>query len=403
MSKTKYEIVLFQPYIRAFVLNLGKNLKHFTFRHITKIATSRGSSANLPPFSQEIKRTKLNWRNRLRRFLGIPNVRIRLNREGDLLMTYGCFLITPMPYCVYIETGLTVFNYDVGIVKNPIARWLVGFLATRSNCKKLIFISQTAKKSFFASTHYSPALRKRLEDKSVVIYPMPITRHGGFKPKKFTGSLKLLFPGQFYIKGGMEIAKAYQRLRKNYPNVSLTIITAVQMLRPKDVKYLQSLPGLTLHDAKLNEQQMIDIYSTHDLFLLPTYREGFGLVLIEALAYGLPVIITDQYATTEMARDGINGFIYPNHPLKDYDPATHAMIGRFYNPADFYAELFRLQKTGQMKPIENFIEQSVEKFLDDPKLLEKFSRNSIALYKERFDIDKISAQLDAVFLKAVKP
>jgi glycosyltransferase involved in cell wall biosynthesis len=152
----------------------------------------------------------------------------------------------------------------------------------------------------------------------------------------------------------------------------------------------------------LNEQQMIDIYQSHDVFILPTFRDGFGLVLIEALAYGMPLIITNQYATGEMAIDGHNGFIYPNHPLKDYDPKTYRLLGMYYNPKDFYSALFKLQKKGEMKPIEYFIYSSMEKFILNPNLIEEFSKNSLELYNKKFHHQIISDKIESVFLEAIK-
>lgn len=399
----KYEVVLFQPYIRPFVLNLGKNLHSFTFKRIAPAKMGRGSSVGLPSFEKEFQRHKQRPDTILRRILGIPNIRVRFGGEGDLLFTYGSLVIGNKPYATYIETGLALYGYDIGIAKNRLAQLLVGFLATRPSCLQLIFLSEAARKSFFTSVTYPAYFRRKLEAKSTVIYPVPITPPAHPRIRKNGKTLKLFFPGTFYIKGGLEIAHAYERLRQRYgERVELTIVTALHMIRPEDRSYLESLPGLNLKDAKLNEQEMIQAYQDHDLFLLPTFREGFGLVLIEALAYGLPVLITDQYATGEMAKDGWNGFVYPNHPLKDYDSTTFKMYGKYSQPRDFYAALFALQASGGLRPVEDFLVTSVEKFLNNPKLLEEFSKNSLALYKEKFDPRKSSAELEQIFLRGVK-
>lgn len=50
---------------------------------------------------------------------------------------------------------------------------------------------------------------------------------------------------------------------------------------------------------------------TADALVLPSYREGFGLVAIEARAAGLPVILSDFPASTEVIEDGIQGIIVP--------------------------------------------------------------------------------------------
>jgi glycosyltransferase involved in cell wall biosynthesis len=77
-------------------------------------------------------------------------------------------------------------------------------------------------------------------------------------------------------------------------------------------------------DATLNEQQMNVIYDSHDIFLFPTYRDGFGLVLVEAISWECLLLETDQYATTEVALANYNAFIYPTHLMKDYDPKTYS-------------------------------------------------------------------------------
>ena len=402
MSGKKFEVVLFQPYIRKFVLNFGQQLKQFTFCNIANTSIAGGGYHTLPTFENELLRVKTHWKNRLRRLLGIPNIRPYFRKRGDLLFTYGCLLLTHKPYCTYIETGLALYNYDLGIAKNPIAKWLIIFLATRKNCKKLIFVSEASKKSFFSSVNYPKKIKDTLERKSTVVYPIPLEKPESVSTKHFKGDLKLLFPGTFYMKGGMEVVRAYEKLRQTHDNVSLTVITAVHMLKKEDVEYIRALPGLILQDANLNGEQMADMYSSHDILLLPTYREGFGLVLIEALSYGMPLVITDQYATKEMAVEGYNGFIYPNHPLKDYDPETYEMLGKYYNPRDFYKDLFTLQHSGQLKSVENFLIASIEQFLENKSLLEEYSRNSLALYDKKFRQDKLSDEIEAVFSEALR-
>jgi glycosyltransferase involved in cell wall biosynthesis len=398
--KKKYVIILLQPSLRKFVLNFGNKLKNFVFKNIIPPQTGGGYN-KLPNFEQEIKRYKTHYVNRLRRFLGIPNIRPYFKKEGDLLFTYACLMLTTKPYCTYIETGLALYNYDLAIAKNPIANFLVSFFASRSNCKKLIFVSEASRKSFYSTINYSEKVRKKMEEKSIVIYPIPIEKQIA-QVKKFNYKVKFLFAGTFYIKGGMELVKAYEMLSKRYSDITLTIITAIHMLKKEDTTYIQSLPNINLLDAKLNEQEMIEIYQSHDIFLLPTFRDGFGLVLIEALAYGMPLIITDQYATSEMAIQDYNGFIYPNHPLKDYDPDTYKLFGRYYNPRDFYSALFKFQQEGKMKPVEDFIYNSMEKFILNPALIEEFSKNSLELYNKKFHYQLISDKIESIFLDAIK-
>ncbi len=401
MEQQKFEVILFQPFLRKFVLNFGKHLKRFTFCNIANPPMIGGSYHKLPNFEKEVLRTKTNWKSRFRRIFGIPNVRPYLRKRGDILFTYGCLVLTNKPYCTYIETGIALYNYDLKIAKNPIARCIVTILATRSNCKKLIFVSEASRKSFFSSVNYGKKTQDILMNKSVVVYPLPLENPKNISPKTFNGTLKLLFPGTFYMKGGMEVVKAYEKLKQSHPNITLTIITALHMLREKDLQHIQSIEGIVLQDARLNENQMTEMYSTHDILLLPTYREGFGLVLVEALSYGMPLIVTDQYATGEMAIEEFNGFLYPN-PLKDYDSKTYQMFGQYHNPTDFYKKLFTLQESGNLAVIENFIIVSIEKILCNPELLSRYSQNSLDLYNKKFHPDVVSEKIEAIFLESLQ-
>ena len=51
--------------------------------------------------------------------------------------------------------------------------------------------------------------------------------------------------------------------------------------------------------------------SISDLFVLPTLHEGFGIVFLEAMHCGLPIITTDNGGQTDFLTDGENGFLVP--------------------------------------------------------------------------------------------
>lgn len=381
------------------MLNFGLFLKNFIFVVPCK-TTGLFYKSQLPKYSDEIMRVKSSKINKLRRYFGIPNIRIRFDRKNDVLFTYGSFLITNKPYCIYIENGLAVYNYDRHVANNLIAKYLVSRFIKNDSCKKLIFMSDAAKKSFLSSVSYTPETIQYIMQKGMVVYPL--TKKISTETKKHHGTIKLLFVGQYYIKGGTELLKAFRKLKKQYPNVALTIVTPIHVIKESDIEILKETPGITLIDADLHEEDMNLLYQTHDIFVLPTYRDSFGMVLLEAISWGMPLIITDQFATTEMGIDSYNAFVFPNHLLKDYDSETYRLLGKYYNPKDFYKALFQLQKEAKLQPIEDFLFTSVEKYLNNPGLLEEHSKNSLKLYIDKFDAQKLSNQIETVFSEALK-
>ena len=58
-------------------------------------------------------------------------------------------------------------------------------------------------------------------------------------------------------------------------------------------------------------EQILQEMAAHDVFVFPSLFEGFGLVLMEALAMGLPVITTPHTAGPDLIHEGVEGFIVP--------------------------------------------------------------------------------------------
>lgn len=267
-------------------------------------------------------------------------------------------------------------------------------------------MSETARISFLSTMRFSEKEIHQLSRKFSVCYPLirhPLQRTVTPKSAQPSEPVKFLFTGTFYIKGGLEIIHAFEKIKKEFPHATLSIVTSTESIWPDDKKKIKSIPGVTLFDAAFSEKELYEkLYDTHHVFLYPTYRDSFGLVLVEALSAGLPIVGTDQYATREMIRDKYNGYLLKWHPLKDYNEKTFEIFGRLSEPADFFDTLFALQKNGELKDIEEFLYQSMKKILLDPSLIQKFSKNSLHLYREKFDAEKISNTMESIFLEATK-
>ncbi len=62
----------------------------------------------------------------------------------------------------------------------------------------------------------------------------------------------------------------------------------------------------------MKKEELLRYYRAADLFVLPTREDIWGLVINEAMAFGLPVITTDRCAAgLELVEEGVNGWIVP--------------------------------------------------------------------------------------------
>jgi glycosyltransferase involved in cell wall biosynthesis len=72
----------------------------------------------------------------------------------------------------------------------------------------------------------------------------------------------------------------------------------------------RALP-FAVHRGFLGRGELADLYADADLFVFPSPTETCGLVVLEAMASGLPVIASDRGGVLENLRHGINGLVVP--------------------------------------------------------------------------------------------
>jgi glycosyltransferase involved in cell wall biosynthesis len=114
---------------------------------------------------------------------------------------------------------------------------------------------------------------------------------------------KLLFVGKdFVTKAGEQVIAALALLRADVdPAITLTVVG------PKEWPLPGGPPAGVDFLGRLPIDQVRPLYAEHDLFVMPSRFEGFGIALVEALSHGLPCVARDAYAMPEIVRPGDNG------------------------------------------------------------------------------------------------
>jgi glycosyltransferase involved in cell wall biosynthesis len=82
-----------------------------------------------------------------------------------------------------------------------------------------------------------------------------------------------------------------------------------------------------------DRQKLCALYNAANFLLFPTRFEGFPLVPLEALACGLPIIISKECPTKEIMRDGVEGFVVNERKPECYtEKILHLLSGFSQNP-----------------------------------------------------------------------
>jgi glycosyltransferase involved in cell wall biosynthesis len=120
------------------------------------------------------------------------------------------------------------------------------------------------------------------------------------------GPVRILFVGgDFRRKGGDVLLDWFRRARP--AGTELHLVTRERV---------DPAPGVTIHaGVEPNSERLVGLYRASDVFVLPSRAECFGIATVEAMATGLPVVVTDVGASREIVAEGENGhLVRPGRP-----------------------------------------------------------------------------------------
>jgi len=126
-----------------------------------------------------------------------------------------------------------------------------------------------------------------------------------FRPglSKPHGGIRVLFSGNLTRRKGFQWLPAIaKRLNRG---ITIDYTPGLRTSRKKS-----SEPNLR-PIGQVSSADMPDTYRSHDIFLSPTVREGFGFSIAEAMACGLPIVATDCSSVPELVDHGKGGYLCP--------------------------------------------------------------------------------------------
>ncbi|MHC5075152.1 MAG: glycosyltransferase family 4 protein [Planctomycetota bacterium] len=159
-------------------------------------------------------------------------------------------------------------------------------------------------------------------------------------------------------KGLVELYQACMNIRKIDKRIYLIWIGYQDHRRPLPEKFFISIsnnPGVFLVPWT---KSIVSYMAATDIFVLPSYRDGFGNVLIEAAALEKPVIGTDISGVRDALVDGVNGMLVTVKDVVSLEKALKELID---NPD----RRIQMGKSGREWVVENFDRSVVWKRLID--------------------------------------
>jgi glycosyltransferase involved in cell wall biosynthesis len=177
----------------------------------------------------------------------------------------------------------------------------------------------------------------------------------------------VLFLGRLNpIKGLDILAKAFGKIAKWREDIYLLIVGpdegGYQAQIEKLLKKGEALNRVIFTGILTGDKKLFAL-SRADIFVLPSYSEGFSMAILEAMGCGLPVIITRQCHFPEVAEAGAGLVI---------EPAVDQLAA------------------------------AMEKLLNEPQLRQEMGSNGRRLIAEKFTLDKIAEKMIEMYKEVLK-
>jgi lipopolysaccharide/colanic/teichoic acid biosynthesis glycosyltransferase len=129
-------------------------------------------------------------------------------------------------------------------------------------------------------------------------------------------------------KGLIELSAAWESLKREFPRLHLLIVGRSEPQDPIPSEVLDMLRN----DARVHLIGAVDkyampgVYSVIDVLAIPTYREGFGNVAIEASAMEVPVVASRVPGIVDAVQEGVSGTLVPPHNSYDLARAVRTYL-----------------------------------------------------------------------------
>jgi glycosyltransferase involved in cell wall biosynthesis len=167
-------------------------------------------------------------------------------------------------------------------------------------------------------------------------------------------------------KGQHMLIDAVERLTQQGRRVRLRLLgTGPEIASLREQTAQNRIVDYVVFEGAMNQDRIRSFYAVADLFCLPSFAEGLPVVLMEAMAMGIPCVSTHITGIPELIRNGADGLLVA--------------------PSDLDA-----------------LVEALAKLMDDDALRERFSRSGRARVLKHYDLHRNVKELASHFAERVK-
>jgi glycosyltransferase involved in cell wall biosynthesis len=148
---------------------------------------------------------------------------------------------------------------------------------------------------------------KNLPASKIIKVPLGVSLKQFYETPKVDNVFRVIYAGTMSLQKGVHyLIRAFTELR--LPNAELWLVGQMQ---PEMEKIFKQYEGGFRYFGKVPQEQLRDLYGQCSLFALCSVQDGFGVVLTQAMACGLPVLCSTNTGGSDVLTDGCEGYIVP--------------------------------------------------------------------------------------------
>ncbi len=233
-----------------------------------------------------------------------------------------------------VPVVLTAHGSDVAAARRRVVRFGLGRLVRRARAIHFVSRDLEARAAAFVPRE----LRRLVHPIGIQVARFARGARGERRP----GPARLLFVGRLSPeKGWRDAVAAAGHLARGGRELELIMCTAGDPAEMERALAEEGLADRTRRLGVVAPERLPAVYAEADVVMVPSLREGFGHVGLEAMAAGVPVVSTGAGGLSEYMRDGENALLVPvSEP-----PALAAAVARLLDAPELAA---RLSEAGRL-------------------------------------------------------
>jgi len=210
--------------------------------------------------------------------------------------------------------------------------WVEKKLVMEGNCQKFIAVSNLTRDIFLREYNIDP-------QRVIVIHPgvdlndyatadkrlirADIRKEYGFSSEE---PIILFASMNFEIKGLDAIMLSLNQLKVKKRSFKLLVVGKGDIKKYTQMAREASIADDVVFTGPLSKEKLIQLYLAGDMYVMLSKFDTFGMVVLEAMAAALPVIISGNVGAKDLVREDKNGFIISDTSDTDYIAAKIALL-----------------------------------------------------------------------------